>query len=71
MKGISEDHEGPHALNTRDAASYLGVSSSFLEKARRGVCSGPAYARLGKRVVYPVAELDRFLNNNLVEVQRE
>ena len=69
MQGKSEDHEGLNTLNTRDAASYLGVSASFLEKARRGVCSGPAFARLGKRVVYPVAELDRFLNNNLVEVQ--
>ena len=71
MQGKSEDHEGPNALNTQDAANYLGVSSSFLEKARRGVCNGPLFARLGKRVVYPIAELDSFLSKNLVEVQRE
>src|SRR3569833_1113365 len=48
-------------LRTPEAAEYLGVGESTLEKWR---CSGygPAFARAGTRiVVYRIADLDAFL----------
>jgi len=50
----------PYPLRTPEAAKFLGLSASALEKMRvRG--DGPPYTRVGKRVVvYDVAELDRW-----------
>ena len=52
-----------HLLSTPVAADYLGLSASFLNKLR---CAGggPAYVKLGRRVLYPNAELDRWLEAN-------
>ena len=41
------------ALNTNDAAEYIGVSSSLLRKLRDNN-EGPSYSKVGSRVVYPV-----------------
>lgn len=48
-------------LRTRDAAAYLGLGKSTLEKLRlTGL--GPVYAKAGPRVVvYDVADLDAWL----------
>ena len=47
-------------LDTAAAARRLGVSSSFLAKARmKGV--GPRYRKLGRAVRYAHADLDRWL----------
>jgi excisionase family DNA binding protein len=52
-----------HLLATSEAADYLGLSSSFLNKLR---CTGggPAYIKLGRRVLYPLSELDCWLETN-------
>ena len=53
MKDLPEDRSFPQP----DAARYLGLSKSFLAKAR---CSGfgPRYCKLGRRVAYRKSDLD-------------
>jgi excisionase family DNA binding protein len=49
-------------LSANQAAEYLGVSVSFLEKARaRG--TGPEFVKLGARVLYDVVDVDRWLDS--------
>ncbi|GGA47347.1 helix-turn-helix transcriptional regulator [Pelagibacterium lentulum] len=47
-------------IRTRAAAEYLGLSKSTLDKFR---CfgGGPAYAKLGRAVVYNTDDLDAWL----------
>ncbi|MBL0407531.1 helix-turn-helix domain-containing protein [Microvirga aerilata] len=48
-------------LNTREAASYLKVSASLLNKLRL-TGGGPPYMKLGpKRVVYDVGDLNAWM----------
>ena len=47
-------------LSVTGAAVYLGVSASFLNKAR-SYGGGPTYAKLGRRVVYSLTDLDAYL----------
>jgi predicted DNA-binding transcriptional regulator AlpA len=46
-----------HLYSTPEAASYCGLSRSFLNKLR---CTGggPRYVKLGRRVVYTKPDLD-------------
>jgi predicted DNA-binding transcriptional regulator AlpA len=44
-------------LNTPQAAEYLGLGKSTLDKLRV-TGGGPAYIKIGKRVVYDPADLD-------------
>ena len=45
------------AKSVEEAAQYLRVSQSFLNQARtRG--DGPAFYKIGRRVVYETADLD-------------
>jgi hypothetical protein len=46
----------PHFIDTRGAAQFLGVSASFLNKARL-TGGGPAYAKFGAHVRYTVPSL--------------
>lgn len=49
-------------FRTRDAARYLGVSASTLEKLRLSG-GGPRFMRLGGRAVgYDIADLDAWLD---------
>jgi predicted DNA-binding transcriptional regulator AlpA len=50
-------------LRVRQAAQYVGLSKSFLDKAR---CygTGPAYAKLGATVVYATEDLDAWVAAN-------
>ncbi len=51
----------PGAFSTPLAADYLGLSPATLETLRtRG--GGPAFAKLGRRVVYARQDLDRWIN---------
>lgn len=53
-------------LDTRGAAKFLGLSASFLAKARMNG-TGPKYAKLGKKVVYREQDLVAFLDAHMVE----
>ena len=44
-------------LSVREAASFLGVSKSFLDKLRH-YGSGPHYLKLGRRVVYDIRDIE-------------
>lgn len=52
------------ALTTREAASYLGLATSTLNKWR---ChgGGPRFLKLGRAVRYRQEELDRFLETRM------
>lgn len=54
----------PHKenLSTDEAADYLGLSSSYLNKLRC-LGGGPRYAKIGRRVLYPLADLNRWLRD--------
>lgn len=55
-------------LTTAEAAAYLSVSRSWLEKARlQG--RGPRYIRCGARVLYRISDLDAFLAGATVETR--
>jgi hypothetical protein len=53
------------AFNTPTAAKFLGCSEALLRKFRSDG-NGPAYSRLGKKIVYPIPELKRYLKEKLV-----
>jgi hypothetical protein len=53
-------------LSTPDAAAYVGLATETLIKYRyRGV--GPAFIRLGRRVLYRPRDLDAWLEENVVD----
>ena len=61
-------------LTTREAAKYLNLSESTLRqgriaKARPGGCPKPVYVRIGRKVLYRVEDLDRFLEQHSVDPQ--
>ncbi len=55
----------PACTLTAGAAKYLSVSIAWLKKAR---CEGkgPHYVKIGRTVVYKLADLDAFLNAHSV-----
>ncbi|MGI8307186.1 helix-turn-helix transcriptional regulator [Saccharopolyspora hattusasensis] len=48
------------ALPTEEAAHYMGLSYSTLKKWRV-TGDGPAYVRIGSRIVYLIEDLDTWL----------
>jgi predicted DNA-binding transcriptional regulator AlpA len=48
-------------LRTRDAAEYLGLASSTLEKLRN-TGAGPRFIRMGRAIGYDIRDLDRWLD---------
>jgi hypothetical protein len=58
-----------HAVSEQEAASqFLGVSAATL-RAWRSQGRGPRFARLGRRVVYLITDLEAFLAANRVETE--
>lgn len=53
-----------------EAADYLGVSRVTLP-AWRGRGMGPAFSRMGRRIVYDIADLEAFAKANRVEPGQE
>jgi predicted DNA-binding transcriptional regulator AlpA len=47
-------------IRTQDAADYLGISKSLLDKLRC-YSGGPSYTKLGRAVIYNTADLDAWL----------
>jgi predicted DNA-binding transcriptional regulator AlpA len=50
-------------LRTKEAAFYVGLSASTMEK-RRVYGNGPRYTKLGRVVVYDTADLDAWVSAN-------
>ena len=51
-------------LSVEEASRFTGLSCSTLNKLRcRG--GGPRFAKVGRRVIYDVADLDNWLANHL------
>ena len=58
----------PMCVDTRGAAALLGVSKAYLEKLRFLEAEhGPPFMRIGRKVLYRVADLERFAESLLVE----
>lgn len=60
-------HDGlPQRLSEAQASQYLGFSPATLRKSRTtgelGGVAAPKYLKLGRRVFYPLAELDAWLS---------
>lgn len=51
-------------LRTPDAAQYVGLSQSTMEKARLSG-TGPRYSKLGKAVVYAIDDLEAWTRAGL------
>lgn len=50
-------------MSVSEAAAYLGLAESTLNK-RRLTGDGPAYLKLGRRVVYRQIDLDAWLESH-------
>jgi excisionase family DNA binding protein len=50
-------------LATPQAANYVGLGKSTLDKARL-IGSGPRFVKLGRRVLYDPTDLDAWLNEH-------
>lgn len=48
-------------LRTKEAATYLGISASVLNKDRVTKLIGVPFTRLGRTILYDRIELDRWL----------
>lgn len=57
-------------LTNAEAQDYLNVSHRTLIRWR-AERKGPAWTRVGGKVMYQTADLQRFLNDNRVEPVRE
>lgn len=53
----------PISVDTREAARLTGVSGDTLRRLRRKGGRGPRVVRVGRRVLYEVRELRRWLNS--------
>lgn len=47
-------------IRVQQAAEHLGVSKSFLDKARCYGTNGPRYMRFGRAIVYSTEDLDEW-----------
>ena len=61
--------DGRRALSTGDAAKYIGWSEIFLRAARskgkrKNRTPGPAFVKVGRKVVYLIDDLDRWLEQH-------
>ena len=61
------DIQTPRRLSEKEAAKYLGPVAVRTLQDWRCNGSGPAYAKLGKRVAYAVTDLDAYLAARRVE----
>lgn len=60
----STDQFSTRALNTKEAARFIGMSQSWLRKARIGLTDdpGPKFRKVGRKVIYPLQSLKDFLD---------
>ncbi len=53
-------------INENEAAAYLSVAVQTLQKWRSSG-GGPPYAKIGRRVVYRLTDLERWLESRLID----
>jgi len=63
----------PKAVKEHDAAAYIGMSVAYLRQSRmqgnrHNHTSAPPFVKAGKAVIYRVADLDAWLEENLIEL---
>lgn len=60
----------PVNMRPAEAATYTGISSSKLSKLRmeQNRVDGPAFIKVAGCVIYRKADLDRWLDNNRIDV---
>ncbi|SMX25037.1 helix-turn-helix transcriptional regulator [Boseongicola aestuarii] len=58
----------PKFYTTKDLATYLRVSTSFLEKARMNKM-GPTYIKVHGRVLYRNVDIEAWLDSNEIRTQ--
>ena len=68
-KEINSAKPEKRLLSTTEAANYLGCSASKLAKSRiKGYeTDGPPFLKLGQQVLYRISDLDRWLDEYLVD----
>lgn len=54
-------------LSTADAASYLRIGAHTLNLMRREH-TGPDYIKIGRKVFYQVADLERYISENRIKL---
>ena len=59
----SNGGSAPKRLHRKQAAEFLGVSLSWLDKARLSGL-GPPYIAIGGRILYDSRDLEMFLQSN-------
>jgi hypothetical protein len=52
-------------MDVGDLVAYTGMSKSFWDK-RRHFGDGPPFAKIGKRCLYDIADVDRYLEQHKV-----
>ncbi|MGH8463081.1 MAG: helix-turn-helix domain-containing protein [Pseudomonas sp.] len=67
VAGMEEINRSNQRLSEREAARYLGPISVRTLQDWRTKSVGPAYTKLGKRVAYAIADLDKYLASQRVE----
>ncbi len=62
---VADDPLPPRGFNTKSAARYVGLSTSWLRKARMGITAipGPRFKKVGRKVIYTRDSLDEFLDS--------
>ena len=65
---IEQQDVQPRVVDVNGAAKMLGVSKRTLNNWRyaKDGPKGPRFARIGNRVVYPIAEIDRYIEEHMV-----
>jgi len=59
--------ESKKLLNVKEAAKYLNLAEQTLSNYRF-TCKPPNYVKLGRRVLYELSELDKFIESNRVKL---
>jgi len=54
-------------LNTKQAARYLNLAEQTLHNYRFN-CKPPNYVKIGRRVLYELSDLNRFIDSNRIKL---
>lgn len=66
MDNPKKSAESPMVVNEHGAAARLGIAPATLRNIR-SQGRGPKYCRVGRRIVYRVADLESYLEAHVVD----